>query len=126
MMVSRREFVGGALAFGAFGAPRFAVAVGGARSVPPRLRFGVVSDVHIGGKPDAEQQLEKALRWFRAKNVDAVLCPGDIAHSGLIDELEKFAAVWHKVFGGGCAADGRRVELMISMGNHDVDAWSGR
>ena len=117
--ISRRGFVGGALAFGTFGA------FGAMRQVP-RLTFGVVSDVHIGGKPDAAQQLEKVLRWFHEKNVDAVLCPGDIAHSGLIDELEKFAAVWHKVFSGGRAADGRKVELMISMGNHDVDAWGGR
>ncbi|MBR3221552.1 MAG: metallophosphoesterase [Kiritimatiellae bacterium] len=127
MQISRRGFVGGAFAFGVAGGPKVDVALADAIScIPPNLRFGVVSDVHIGGKPDAERQLEKALRWFHVKNVDAVLCPGDIAHSGLIDELEKFAAVWHKVFGGGCAADGRKVELMISMGNHDVDAWGGR
>lgn len=88
----------------------------------PNLRFGVLSDVHIGGKPDAEATAEKTLRWFASENVDAVLCPGDIAHSGLIGELERFAAVWHKVFPG----NGRRVELMISTGNHDVDAWGGR
>ena len=117
MAVSRRGFVGGALAFGALGAYGKTV---------PRLRFGVASDIHIGGKPDAEAQLEKVLRWFRAQNVDAVLCPGDIAHSGLIDELEKFASVWRKVFPNGKRADGIKVELMISTGNHDVDAWGGR
>ena len=116
-MTTRRGFVCGALAFGVAGGPKL---------IPPKLRFGVVSDIHIGGKPDAEQQLETVLRWFHAENVDAVLCPGDIAHSGLIDELEKFAAVWHKVFSSGRAADGRKVELMIYMGNHDVDAWGGR
>ena len=41
---------------------------------------------------------EKAFRWFAAKGVDAVLCPGDIAHSGNIRELEAFADVWHRVF----------------------------
>ena len=96
MRVSRKEFVGGALAFGTIGGVRGAPALPSA----PNLRFGVVSDIHIGGKSDAVEQLEKVLRWFAAKNVDAVLCPGDIAHSGLIDELEKFAAVWHKVFSG--------------------------
>ena len=120
MEVTRRGFVGGAMAFGLAG-------VGSAgRLAPPNLRFGVVSDVHIGGKPDAVETLEKVLRWFAAENVDAVLCPGDIAHSGLIQDLEKFAEVWHKVFPGGRAADGRKVELMISTGNHDVDAWGGR
>ena len=103
MKVSRRGFVGGALAFGAFGAF-------GASGAEPRLKFGVMSDVHIGSKPDAEATAEKALRWLASENVDAVLCPGDIAHSGLIGELERFAAVWHKVFPG----NGQRVELMIA------------
>ena len=125
--VSRRRFVGGVLAFGAAGGPRLVAAGADAQErVPPRLRFGVMSDVHIGGKPDAEATLEKTLRWFASENVDAVLCAGDIAHSGLIGEMEKFAAVWHKVFPGGLAPDGRKVELMISTGNHDVDAWGGR
>ncbi len=127
MNFSRRGFVGGALAFGTLGGSRCRATVADAQQrVPPRLRFGVMSDVHIGGKPDAEATLEKALRWFAAENVDAVLCPGDIAHSGLIDELEKFAAVWYRVFPGGKAADGHKVELMIATGNHDVDAWGGR
>ena len=123
MEVSRRRFVGGALALAMVGrgsAGRLAL---------PNLRFGVLSDVHIGGKPGAEATAEKALRWFASENVDAVLCPGDIAHSGLIEELEKFAAVWHKVFPGNGErgmGNGERVELMISTGNHDVDAWGGR
>lgn len=98
-MVTRRGFVGGAFAFGALGGPRFVAAMDGTKPVPPNLRFGVVSDVHIGNsKPDAVGQVEKAFRWFTSRNVDAVLCPGDIAHSGLISEMEKFAAIWYKVF----------------------------
>lgn len=129
--ISRREFIDGSLAFVAFGmiGARLSCAADMLESenvCAPKLRFGVASDIHIGGKPDAEQQLEKALRWFHSKNVDAVLCPGDIAHSGAISELEKFAAVWHRVFPDGHAADGRKVELMISMGNYDIDAWGGR
>ena len=96
-MVTRRGFVGGALAFGTCGA--FG-AVSPAVGAAPRLRFGVMSDVHIGGKPDAAARAEKVLRWFAAKDVDAVLCPGDIAHSGLISELEAFADAWHRVFPG--------------------------
>ena len=121
MMVTRRSFIGGAAAFGlsSGAAPRMALAMPSAK---PKLRFGVLSDVHVGGKPDAEATAERVLRRLAAEEVDAVLCPGDIAHSGLIGELEKFAVVWRKVFEG----DGKRTELMIATGNHDVDAWGGR
>ena len=112
-MITRRAFVGGALAFGAWGAREAlggsqlaATAAGAINCAPPRLRFGMMSDVHIGGKPDAVEMAEKVLRWFASENVDAVLCAGDVAHSGLISELEKFAAVWYKVFPGGRAPDG--------------------
>ena len=123
MKVTRRGFVGGAMAFGMVG--------GGSagRLAPPNLRFGVLSDIHIGGKKDAAGCAEKVLRWFASEGVDAVLCPGDIAHSGNIRELEAFADVWHRVFPGNGereTGNGERVELMISTGNHDVDAWSGR
>ena len=115
MTVTRRSFVGGMLAAGGAAAlPNAAFA-----AAKPNLRFGVMSDVHIGGKPDAAKRAEKALRWFASKGVDAVLCPGDIAHSGLVRELEAFADAWHRVFP-------ENVKLMISTGNHDVDAWSGR
>lgn len=135
MELTRKGFIGGAAAFAAARPCRMSAAGGVSEpttlNVPPydavpSLRFGVLSDVHIGGKPDAEATAEKALRWFAAENVDAVLCPGDIAHSGLIQELEGFAAVWHRVFPGGRRTDGQKVELMISTGNHDVDAWGGR
>jgi len=117
--ISRRFFLAGAAASGV----RILGALPGEEA---HLRFGVLSDVHIGGKPDAVETAEKVLRWFASENVDAVLCAGDVAHSGLISELEKFAAVWYKVFPDGCAPDGHKVELMISTGNHDVDAWGGR
>lgn len=92
----------------------------------PELVFGVVSDPHIGDKPEAPAFLESALRMLASSGVDAVLCPGDIAHSGLISEMETFAEVWNKVFPGSFGPNGRKVELMISTGNHDIDAWGGR
>ena len=92
----------------------------------PLLRFGVVSDPHIGLKPEASAFLESAFQWLAARNVDAVLCPGDIAHSGLISEMEDFANIWNRVFPGGLGPDGRKVELMLVTGNHDIDAWGGR
>ena len=145
MNVTRRGFVEGALAFGVAGGRHTssdrlrgslrsgdtssAAASARGRARIPNLRFGVMSDIHIGGKQDAVERAEKALRWFASRNVDAVLCPGDIAHSGNIRELEAFAEVWHKVFPGNGergTGNGEEVELMISTGNHDVDAWGGR
>ncbi len=121
-MTTRREFVCGMVSAGAAAGLPF----GALADETPRLRFGVVSDIHIGGNPKSPQYLESALKWLRAEHVDAVLCPGDIAHSGLIGEMERFAETWHSVFPGGRGADGGRVELMISTGNHDIDAWNGR
>ena len=129
-MTTRRKFVGGALACGAMWPVRRSLGESGASR--PNLTFGVMSDIHIGGKPGAAARAEKALRWFASKGVDAVLCPGDIAHSGHIRELEAFADVWHRVFPGngergpGNGERRKKVELMISTGNHDIDAWSGR
>ena len=92
----------------------------------PLLTFGVVSDPHIGAKAEAPLFLENALRRLAARNVDAVLCPGDIAHSGLISEMEEFADVWNRVFPDGRGPDGGKVELLLVTGNHDIDAWPGR
>ena len=90
----------------------------------PRLRFGVLSDIHIGGRKEAPVRLAFALRWLDAHGADAVLSPGDIAHNGFVWQIEKFAELWKAQFPNGRAKDGRKVELMISTGNHD--AWEGK
>ncbi|MBR4653439.1 MAG: metallophosphoesterase [Kiritimatiellae bacterium] len=117
--VSRRSFIWGGLAtFGGVVLPSGAF---GSRT--PNMKLGVVSDVHISSRWRQELYLEKALRWFDAQGVDAVMAPGDLAQAGLISELEKFAAVWDKVFPGDKGADGRHVEKLFVTGNHDLDAW---
>ena len=88
----------------------------------PLLRFGVVSDVHIGGCKTVSQRLETVLRWLAARDVDAVTFPGDVTHSGLISEFGRFAVIWYKVFPDGRGRDERKVEIMISTGNYDVAA----
>jgi len=119
MLYSRRGFLGGAVGcLGALAAPAVLAAT------VPRLRFGVLSDIHIGGRTEAPERLAFALRWLDAHGADAVLSPGDIAHHGYLAEIEKFAALWHAQFPNGRAKDGRKVKLMISTGNHD--AWEGK
>jgi len=68
-------------------------------------------------------RVEKALRWFDAQGVDAVMVPGDIAHSGKIPELVHFATVWDRVFPNGRGSGGQPVEKLFVTGNHDLDAW---
>ena len=111
--VTRRSFVGGLVACGAgsFMPMLFA------EKPRPLLRFGVVSDVHIGGRKESSERLAFALQWLKARDVDAVLFPGDIAHLGQIWQMEAFADIWYRVF----PKTGPKVELMISTGNHD--AW---
>ncbi len=119
MMTSstRRGFLGcGLAACGGYFLPREVFAADGR----PLMTFGVVSDVHIGGRKETPQLLEGVLKWLNVHGADAVLVPGDIAHVGRIDEMEQFASVWHKVFPGGRGHDARRVELMTITGNHDA------
>ena len=121
-MMNRREFVDGGLTLLAgWGLPLRAFS-----AETPNLRLGVASDIHISGSWRQDVELEKTLRWFDAEKVDAVMVPGDIAHSGLVSELETFASVWYRVFPNDRGGDGRRVEKLFVTGNHDIDAWGGR
>ena len=119
--VSRRGFLGGFCA-GLTGLILPADAFGAAA---PRMRFGVASDVHVqaSGLWNWRQYTEHALRWFDEQGVDAVMVPGDIAHSGLISELRGFAEIWDKVFKDGRGSDGRPVEKLFVTGNHDIEAF---
>lgn len=119
--LSRKQFVGGlAAAFGGLILPADAFGSG-----TPILKFGLVSDVHLGGE-GRDADLEKVLRYFDSQCVDAVMIPGDIAHTGLIKEFERFAVIWCKVFPNDRGADGRTVEKLIVTGNHCIDGWNGR
>ena len=131
MNLSRRMFLGGLAGFAALGPRRiFAAAPGAFTCGRPNLVFGVVSDVHIafvqGGKSLHRSydttHLEKAFAYFRDNGADAVVIAGDMAHHGLVGELQAVAATWYRVFPDDRASDGRRVERVFVFGNHD---WSG-
>ena len=120
--MKRREFLGGIFAVGGLWA------VGGdagATFGAPRVRFGVVSDVHVrqGGPRDHATggdttYFRKALEYFKAQKCDAVMIAGDLADRGREDELMAMAKVWFEVFPEGCG-----VTKLFVCGNHD---WWGQ
>ena len=128
MNMTRRWFIGGMASFGAFEGCRLSAAeapVGGVA----RLKFGVVSDIHViaentdVGRCGNTRTLKRALRWFDAQGVDGVLISGDMADAGLISQLQCVADAWNSVFPGGRSKlGGRPVEKLFIYGNHD---WEG-
>ena len=125
MNVSRRGFLGGGAAL--FGS---VASIGAAKSArhdgPPRLKFGVIADPHLGTKwmmGINAPATEKALRDFREQRVDAVAVVGDFSNGGTIAEWEEFANIWYDVFPDDCGADGKKVEKLFVTGNHDIACW---
>ena len=82
-----------------------------------RLRFGVLSDVHVRA-PGSEDLVAKAFAYFREREVDAVLIAGDIADKGLKDEFRRCAEAWYATFPAGCG-----VRQLFIYGNHDWEGW---
>ncbi len=111
MEFSRRGFIGGAAAFFVAGCR-----TGGWLAGRPRLRFGVVSDIHLT-TPASCAMTEKAFRLFRARGADAVVVPGDLTDWGIRSGLEYLKATWDSVFAG------TDVVPLFCTGNHDFDGW---
>ena len=125
--LTRRGFVGGVGALGAFGCARAFAGV--AASEKPNLRVGIVSDIHVRVDPATgmtvgysdDKTFVHALEWFRDQRVDAVLIPGDMADYGKLSEMKVLADDWFRVFPNDRAPDGRHVERLFVFGNHDWD-----
>ena len=114
--LSRRGFIGSALATGV-------ACAFGAASGRPRLCFGVMSDMHITDGASCAAVI-RTLRHFRERDVDAVVFAGDMIDNGLLGELELFARAWFDVFPKGLGRDGRPVEMLSVLGNHDLQRWT--
>ncbi len=122
ILSSRRSFLAGVSAFSLSGC---VAGRGGFLSGTPRLRFGVVSDIHITDWKSTET-FRKTLAWYRDQGVDAVMIVGDLADHGLMPQLENVAKAWYDVFPGDRAPDGRHVEKLFVYGNHDPDGLKYR
>ena len=116
---SRRQFLAGALA--AAGGRAFSLTTGG-KGVPA-LKFGLLSDVHVRHPESGDREvLERALAYFRDRGADAVVIAGDLTDEGIVGQAEIVARAWYSVFPGDKAPDGRHVEKVFIIGNHEHDA----
>ena len=109
---SRRGFIGGAAAFFVAGCK-----TGGWLAGKPRLRFGVVSDIHVTTQASCAMT-EKAFRYFKSRGADAVMIPGDLTDWGLKSGFEYIKSVWDRVFSG------TDVVPLFCTGNHDFEGWA--
>jgi predicted phosphodiesterase len=97
---------------------RQAVAKNTAEYAAYDLRFGVISDCHIGyaGRfpeyPTADR-LEKALKWYKEEGVDALVVAGDLVENG------NTQAQWDTVKSLYTAGHNGSVRLISALGNHD-------
>lgn len=94
----------------------------GRKAEEPKLRLGVMSDIHLTwhvDEPGSYERIEKVLTYYRDRNVDGVVIAGDIADWGFAGQLVEFGELWRKVFPEDRAPDGHRVERLFIGGNHD-------
>jgi len=127
--MTRRDFVVGGAAMALTGCVTGPVAFAG-----PRLRLGVVSDIHISTEAflhdehdraclSTAEMFERALRYFRGRGVDAVVIAGDLTEYGMVGELERVGEIWREIFPDNRGKDGEKVEKLFILGNHDAIAW---
>lgn len=126
-MISRRFFIGGGLACGALAGSRlWAGAAATSGLGRPNLRLGVLSDIHVsqksGGGSDCAT-FRHALEWFRNQGVDAVTVTGDLTNNGTVEELSAVLETWREIFPDDRAPDGRKVERIFLLGNHDFHGY---
>lgn len=118
MNMNRRTFLGGALMSGVWaGLP-----VRGVSVEMPELRFGVVSDIHVT-TPESAALFEASLRYFRSRDVDAMMVPGDVTDWGTKQSLQYVADAWNRVFPREPAGGGKTVTPLFCTGNHDFEGW---
>ena len=121
MDISRKTFLGGfSAAVGSAVLPAGVFAAGGKA---PNLRVGILSDVHVDSARPA-QNLERALRYFDRRKVDAVLIAGDLVCNNRLWEFKLMAETWFKVFPDDRRSDGVKIERLFVTGNHDVDGFA--
>lgn len=120
MGCSRRMFLGAGAAF--LAAPGFAGAG------KPRLRVGIVSDLHLETRVGSEmtpfENLDRAFRHFDELKADAILACGDLTNLGTERSLLQLGEIWRKTFPHGCRSDGAPIVQLFHFGDHDMGGYA--
>ena len=120
--ITRKSFLIGSMAVAAAGARQMFAAPAGSIVGKPLLKLAVLSDIHVRNE-SLQADFIKALEWYRAQGVDAVLVAGDMADQGLVSQLQLVADAWFKVFPDNKTPEGRPVTQLLEYGNHDIANW---
>ncbi|MDO5028601.1 MAG: metallophosphoesterase [Bacillota bacterium] len=77
-----------------------------------KIRFGVLSDLHLGPKQNREKKhFDLAAEYFNKQNLDQVVMVGDITDNGREDEYQVVAEKYASL----------NAPVLSSMGNHEND-----
>ena len=107
MDISRRTFLGGTLA--TLAQPALA------GDEQPALRFGFLTDSHIGHDVASCTRVRQGLALFRSKGVELIVHTGDVANGHYADGYRAYAQVFSEVFAG--VTPPRQI---TAVGNHDT------
>ena len=120
MGCSRRMFLGAGAAF--LAVPGFA------GTGKPKLRVGIVSDLHLETRVGSEltpfENLDRAFRHFDELKADAILACGDLTNLGTERSLLQLGEIWRKTFPHGCRSDGSPVANLFHLGDHDAGGYA--
>ena len=131
MNIQRRELLKGGLAslgFMALPGGLFAAPQGWKPNKKPNIVFGILTDTHLqsgwdGVKPHGgfpHKYVINAMKLFHERDIDAFLHLGDAAHRGKNVEVQYHRDIFEKFFPQGKARDGRTVEKLVVVGNHEL------
>ena len=88
-----------------------------------RLRFGVITDTHVGTTEKTFGKLRKALELFKEKECELVVNCGDIADHHYPDGYVLYRKVWDEVFAD--VPHERRPQTIFAYAWHDAFEWNG-
>lgn len=89
-----------------------------------KTTFGVISDVHLDHKFDQrEDNLEKALKYYRKNGVKLIIMNGDLSDYGTVTSYKDFVEIFTTIY----PDETYWPEIIVTSDNHEYfDAWPWR